>query len=409
MITKFESVSRTYSNLLVPMAQYVLTNILKESAPNIITSKDFNKSAELEDVQVDVYKTSPAVNQVVAIYDDKIITASKRYDEFCVDCFAKTRDEAKCWIDMFENAMVKKNQYRGKCLYAERESMFFKEVPKVLWDDVVLSEKVKKDIRLNTVEFLGNKKFSSSGVTKRGLVLYGPPGTGKTSVVKSVFNELEGKNVSRIYVTSESFRRMSVSSLFEFFAYLGPSVVAFEDIDMISGNRDGTIVSSNLFGDLLTNLDGMRKHNEPLVVIASTNRIDMLDSALASRPQRFDRKVELGLPTNDLLRNMYFKHLGSKVDDEIINLSKSFTGAHVVETVNTARILATDEDRQPFDCLKEACLIIRDNFFPGQDTIQLKAAIQTFLIKKGSKTNLIKTASNLSNAAKIANEILSVK
>ena len=51
MITKFESVSRTYSNLLVPMAQYVLTNILKESAPNIITSKDFNKSAELEDVE----------------------------------------------------------------------------------------------------------------------------------------------------------------------------------------------------------------------------------------------------------------------------------------------------------------------------------------------------------------------
>jgi len=342
----------------------------------------------------------PAIESVSAIYDNKIITAYMKYGSFCVNCYAQSREEAKHWIDRFETDMVKKNQYRGKCLYAEKETMFFRDVPKVSWDDVVLSEKAKKDIRLNTSDFLGNAKFAMAGVNKRGLVMFGPPGTGKTSVVKAVFNDLDKKNVRRIYVTAESFRYMAVSKLFEFLAYLGPTVLAFEDIDFMSGNRDN-FTASNQLGDLLTNLDGMRKFGEPLVVIASTNKIELLDTALSSRPCRFDRRVEIGLPDAANLKLMYFKHLNNEVSDEIINLSKDFTGSHVVETVNTAKILATNEDKATIDCLKEACEIIRENFFPGQTMIEIKAGIQGYFTKKAQ----IKTASILNrkikNAAKL--------
>jgi SpoVK/Ycf46/Vps4 family AAA+-type ATPase len=382
MIKGLNLVSRSYDGLLVPIAKYTLTNLMRDNVPKIATSLDFGKKPAIDDLQIDVYQTAPAIENLTAIYDTRIITAFMQYGSFNVNCFAPTREEAKQWIDNFEYDMVKKNQYRGKCLYAEKESIYFKDVPKVSWEDVVLAEKIKKDIKLNSVEFLGNEKYAMSGIMKRGMIMYGPPGTGKTSVVKAIFNELEGKKVSRIYVTAESFRYMSVGKLFEFMAYLGPSVLAFEDVDMIGGNRD-THTASNLLGDLLTNLDGMRKHGDPLVVIASTNKISMMDEALANRPCRFDRKIELGLPAPEHLKAMYAKHLGKEVSDEIVALSKDFTGSHVVETVNTAKILATSIDKDVLECLKEACEIIRENFFPGQNAITLKAAIQSHLIKKG--------------------------
>jgi ATP-dependent 26S proteasome regulatory subunit len=409
MINGLVSVSRTYNGLLVPIAKYTLTNFLKVNVPKIATAIDFGGKPVVDDLQVDVYKTTPAIENVTAIYDSKIITAMVRYDSFIVNCHAETREDAKTWMDGFEHQMIKKNQYRGKCLYAEKDNIFFRDVPKVSWEDVILAEKIKKDIRLNTVEFLGNVKFAAAGIMKRGLVMYGPPGTGKTSVVKSIFKELEGKGVSRIYVTAESFRYMAVSRLFEFLAYLGPSVLAFEDIDMISGNRD-IHTASNQLGDLLTNLDGMRKHGEPLVVIASTNKMGLLDEALANRPCRFDRRIELGLPDSIHLKAMYLKHLGQDVSDEIIHLSTSFTGSHVVETVNTAKILGANEGKSAFDCLHDACIIIRENFFPGQDMMPVKAAIQSHLIKTGAIKSFNKKASATpkSKVQKCAQEILKV-
>ncbi|MDD5650213.1 MAG: ATP-binding protein [Candidatus Nanoarchaeia archaeon] len=392
MILGLTSVSRSYDGLLVPIAKYTLTRTLKEQAPKIATSLDFGSKPDIEDLQVDVYSTMPAINNITSIYDNKIITAHVKYGSFYVNCYAQTREESKAWIDNFENDMVKRNQYRGKCLYAEKESMFFRDVPRVSWDDVILTEKAKKDIRLNSIEFLSNEKFSSSGILKRGILMYGPPGTGKTSVVKAIFNELNNKKVSRLYVTAESFRYMPISKLFEFMAYLGPTVLAFEDIDMVSGNREAN-TASNLLGDLLTNLDGMRKFHEPIVVIASTNKIDLMDAALTNRPQRFDRRIEIGLPNNANLKTMYFKHLGSNVNEDIITLSKDFTGSHVVETVNTAKILATTSNKETIDCLNEACNIIRENFFPGQTTIEIKSSIQKYFSKKG----YIKTSSILEN------------
>lgn len=403
MLNGLIPVSRSYDGLLVPIAKYTLTNIVKEQNPKIMTSIDFGKKAVIDDLQVDVYQTLPVIENITAIYQDKIITAFMQYGSYIVNCYGQTRDDAKEWMDRFETDMVKKNQYRGKCLYAEKESMFFRDVPKVSWDDVILTEKAKKDIRLNTSDFMGNVKFATSGVNKRGLIMYGPPGTGKTSVVKAIFNDLDKKGVSRIYVTAESFKYMQVSKIFDFLAYLGPTILAFEDIDFIGGNRDNFTASTHL-GDLLTNLDGMRKFSDPLVVIASTNKMEMLDVALANRCGRFDRRIEIGLPSPENLKVMYFKHLGKEVEADVIALSKDFTGSHVVEAVNTAKILATNEDKQTIDCLKEACEIIRDNFFPGQNTVTIKAAIQSYLIKKGV---VVKTASKKdSKIEKAAESIL---
>ncbi len=399
------SVSKRFTYLLVPMAQYVLKKYIDENPPTIATGGDYNKRVAVADIQTDVNKSELGIDSITAFYNDKIIVGYMKYDDFIVNAYAKTREAAKEWQDEFEQRLVVQNQYRGKCLYAEAGSLDFKEVPKISWDDVVLGEKVKKDIRLNTIKFLGDEKLANAGVTKRGLVMHGPPGTGKTSVVRAIFKELEGKDTSRIYVTAESFRRMSVGNLFDTLKYLGSTVLAFEDIDMVGTSRDITI-GSNLLGDLLTNLDGMRKYKDKLVVMASTNKIGMLDDALANRPCRFDRKVEIGLPNDAHLKLLYSKQTNSDVSDDIIKLSRNFTGSHVVETVNTAKILSVSEGKDLNECLVEACNIIRENFFPGQMVSQTKSAAKNSLIKLGHVKSFNKTASVASPASRIASEIV---
>jgi len=385
-IENLAMVSRTFSGFLVPVAQYVLTNILKEDDPQIISgTMNFQTSATLSDIPIDVDKIIPVITHITATYKNKVIQASMQYDNFNILCYAATRKEAENWMQNLEVRMLKDNQYRGKCLHIENNNVRFHRVPKVNWEDVILKDEIKRDIRMNTVSFLGDEKLSKVGVSKRGLIMYGPPGTGKTSVVKAIFNELEGKSISRIYVTAESFRRMSANRLFDLLPYLGKTVLAFEDIDMISGNRNEVMsVDSGLLGDLLTNLDGMRTYSDPIVVMASTNKISMLDDALANRPCRFDRKIEIGLPTKENLKVLYKKFSGIEVSDEVIKLSDGFTGSHVVEAVNTAKILSLYDEKTLENSLIESCNIIRDNFFAGQklDQIKVSQVVKNYIIKK---------------------------
>jgi len=369
-------VSRKFSGLLVGIAQYALTNLLNEEDPQIKTaSASYNSQVSLMDIHTDVNKITPVISSVTATYKNMIIEAALNYGDFTISCYAPTRDEAHEWIEKLETKMLNENQYRGKCLYAENGNISFHQVPEVVWDDIILDANIKSDIRMNTIAFLGDKRLADTGVFKRGIVMYGQPGTGKTSVVKAIFNELNEKGVSRVYVTSESFRQMSASSLFSLLPYLGKAVIAFEDIDMIGTSRDIMSMSGNgILGDLLTNLDGMRNYNEQIVILASTNKMSMLDEALADRPGRFDRKVEITLPTKENLTALYKKFSGLTVSSDIINLSEGFTGSHVVETVNTAKILAAHDNKKIDDCMIEACNIIRDNFFVGQKQSQIKTA-----------------------------------
>ncbi len=379
------AVKRVFSGLLKPIAEYTITKYIEQHPPKIAANQAYDTPIGLTDIPIDVNKTMPAINHLTAIYNNSIVTAhiDPYDDDYTVCCYMPTREAASNWIETFENTMKQANQYKGKCLYFDSGRLAFADVPSVNWDDVILNDKTKADIRLNTISFLGDKKLSNIGISKRGIMMYGPPGTGKTSIVKAVFKELEGKNTSRIYATAESFSYSSVQKLFNVLDYLGPTVLAFEDIDMLGTSRDVVASSGGILGDLLTNLDGMRNNQSPLVVLASTNKLSMLDEALANRPCRFDRKIEVGLPEAGDLKRLYFKHIGSDVTDEIIKLSKDFTGSHVVEAVNTATILSANTDKLKSDCLVEACNIIRANFFPEQTTKQLQAAIGKLLIKKG--------------------------
>lgn len=355
-----------YIGLLNPICKYALYNIVENGEKPIFKTNvgSLEKRAGTCEVKTGVNDTKTVFNNIRAIYKDKIIEAFEEYGEFSVVCYAKKQADAKKYINNLKSMMKSDNQYRGKCLFFSSNDIVFRDDPTVAWGDVIMAEKKKKEIKLNTVDFLTNPKLRKLGLNRRGLILHGPPGTGKTMMIKSLFNTLAGSNVTRVYATSDTFTYPSVvSELFDFLKFTGSTALAFEDMDLISPERENGD-GRKVLGALLNNLDGIRKIDDPLVVIGTTNDVGMLDHALANRPCRFDRKIEVPLPEDEQKKMFYNLLVGSDVSEEVIKLSNGFSGAHIKETVNTARLMSAESGTELTECLQTACNVIRENFFP---------------------------------------------
>ena len=152
--------------------------------------------------------------------------------------------------------------------------------------------------------FKNKEKYDKAGAKiPKGVLLEGPPGTGKTLLARAVAGEagvpflsVSGSEFIEVYVGVGASR---VRSLFEKAKRKQPCVVFIDEIDAVGRKRGAGIAGGNdereqTLNQILTNMDGFSP-SEGIVVIAATNRIDILDQAL-TRPGRFDRKVTVGLP-----------------------------------------------------------------------------------------------------------------
>jgi len=364
-LSGLQSTDAGFSSLLNPICKYAFARLLDDMGkPLFFTSNNFSKYPGTCEIAIDVDKTETVVNDACVVYADKILTVGEQYGTVSVTCYAKDKKITKAFINDLNRKMKKENQYRGKCLFFSDESIIFRDTPTVEWDDVIMNSKNKNEIKINTVDFLTNQKFANLGINRRGLILFGPPGTGKTMMVKSLFAKMKNQDVTRIYATADTFTYPGVvTQLFDFLGFTGKTMLAFEDMDLISPERsDGS--GRKVLGALLNNLDGIRKMADPLVVVGTTNDIGMIDNALANRPCRFDRKIEVPLPGKDQVKTFFNMLAGVDVTDEIIILSNGFSGAHIKEAVNTAKLIAAETGLDAKDCLKDACSIIKDNFFP---------------------------------------------
>jgi SpoVK/Ycf46/Vps4 family AAA+-type ATPase len=362
------STSLTYSGLLNPICKYAITKQLQaeSSKPLFLTGGKFSDGPIDQEIQTDVNKTETVFSNLTAIYGDKIIKCYEEYGDFTVACYSKNKKASKDYINNLRDKMVTDNQYRGKFVFFSSASgITYRENPEVEWENVILDPDHKKEIMLNTASFLTNEKYRKMGLNQRGLILHGPPGTGKTMVVKSLFSSLDNKEITRVYASADSFPYAdSMTDLFDFLKFTGKSILAFEDMDLISPDRNAN-QGRQILGSLLNNLDGLRKKNEPLVVVGTTNDLGIMDEALANRPSRFDRKINIGLPAEQEIRKFYHSFTGVDVSDEIVAMSKGFAGAHIKEVVNTAKLLSVDSETEINDNLNTACSIIKNNFFGG--------------------------------------------
>lgn len=228
------------------------------------------------------------------------------------------------------------------------------------FDSIAGNEEAKESVE-DIVDFIKNpQKFADYGARMpRGVILYGPPGTGKTLLAKAIASEAEvpfysvsGSDFVQMYVGVGASR---IRELFNKARSSSKAVIFIDEIDAIGKKRSMSVSGSNEEKDqtlnaLLTEMCGFST-TEGIIVIAATNRLDMLDEALL-RPGRFDRQVEIGLPDKSGREKILRKHLLNKPTDSSIDIKKIseqtvyFSGAMLESMVNEAAISAAKNERK---------------------------------------------------------------
>jgi len=218
--------------------------------------------------------------------------------------------------------------------------------------DVAGCDEAKFEL-MEVVDFLQDKeKYENAGAKiPKGVLLEGNPGTGKTLLARAVAGEAgvpflcaSGSEFIELYVGIGASR---VRSLFEKAKENSPCVVFIDEIDAVGRKRGAGIAGGNdereqTLNQILTNMDGFTI-SDGVVVIAATNRIDVLDTAL-TRPGRFDRKVKVGLPDSVGRKRIFDVHFKNKKlskntnIDELVSLTPGFSGADIANLANEAAI-----------------------------------------------------------------------
>ena len=231
---------------------------------------------------------------------------------------------------------------------------------KVTFQDVAGEDEEKEELR-EIVEFLRqpDKYLALGARVPKGVLLVGPPGTGKTLLAKAVAGEagvkflsISGSDFVEMYVGVGASR---VRDLFHQAKQNSPAIIFIDEIDAVgrqrgSGLGGGHDEREQTLNQLLVEMDGFAA-NEGVVVLAATNRVDILDPALL-RPGRFDRQVYVGLPDIKGRRDILAVHAWNKPLAEDVDLDKlakgtsGFTGADLENLLNEAALLAGRRDEK---------------------------------------------------------------
>ena len=230
---------------------------------------------------------------------------------------------------------------------------------KTTFDDIAGLDEEKEEL-IEIVDFLKRpKKFTEMGAKiPRGILLYGKPGTGKTLIAKAIAGEAD---VPFISMSGSEFIEMfaglgasRVRKLFDKARKLSPCIVFIDEIDAIGSRRtsnSGAETENNqTLNQLLVEMDGFSTE-ETVIVLAATNRPEMLDKALL-RPGRFDRQVTIPAPDIKGREAILKIHARDKKLAEDVSLysiaedTAGFTGAELANILNEAAIIATKKDHQ---------------------------------------------------------------
>ena len=271
---------------------------------------------------------------------------------------------------IFMYVMIGQGQGGNKSMNFGRSRARLYTTSKITFENVAGAKEEKEEM-MELVSFLKNpKQYSLLGARiPKGVLMVGPPGTGKTYLAKAVAGEagvpffsISGSDFVEMYVGVGASR---VRDLFEQAKKNSPCIIFIDEIDAVGRHRGAGVGGGHdereqTLNQLLVEMDGFGI-NEGVIVIAATNRPDILDPAL-TRPGRFDRKIVVGYPDIKAREEILLVHAKNKPIDSSVNLSdvakitSGFTAADLENLLNEAALLAArdQKDKITAEQIKEA-------------------------------------------------------
>lgn len=239
-----------------------------------------------------------------------------------------------------------------------KAKLVFGRKPDITFDDVANYEEAKEELREIVLFLKDPKRFLKLGARiPKGLLLVGAPGTGKTYFARAVAGEA---GVPFFHTSGAEFEEMLVGAgasrvrdLFAKAKRAAPALIFVDEIDAVARKRGTTIQSSSTeqtLNQILVEMDGFEQH-ENVIVIAATNRPDVLDPAIL-RPGRFDRRIVLDLPDIEGRKKILRIHARNKPLASDVDLGKvakrtvGFSGADLENMLNEAAIIAAKDNRK---------------------------------------------------------------
>ena len=311
-------------------------------------------------------------------------------------------DEDQIATDVLEKLIIKHEDFIDALKVVRPSAMreVLVETPNVDWNSVGGLEKVKGDLQ-EAVEWPMKhpESFKRMGIRpSKGILLYGPPGTGKTLLAKAVakeseanFIQVKGPSLLSMWVgkSEEGLRK-----IFEKARQVSPCVIFFDEIDSIAGKRgsDSNKVTERVLNQMLAEMDGIEDTKDVLVV-AATNRPDMLDTALL-RPGRFDKILLVTAPSEEGRENIlkiHTKNMPLAKDVKIKDLAKEtegYTGADLEGLTREAAMISLRENM-------DAKEVNKNNFEKAMEKIKpsvTKSSLQTYKKIEDNFLNKAKSA-----------------
>ncbi len=288
-------------------------------------------------------------------------------------------------IEVLQKINVINDDFRNALRTIEPSALreVFVEIPNVTWEDIGGLDEVKQEMQRIVEWPLKFKEIykAMNAKSPKGVLLYGPPGTGKTLIAKAVAHESEANFISvkgpEVLSKWVGESEKAIREIFRKARQAAPCVIFLDELDSITpvrGRSTDSGVTERVISQLLSELDGLEELRN-VVVIAATNRPDMVDPALL-RPGRFDRLVRVGTPNFESRKQIFSIHLKETPLAENVNIddlsreTEGFTGADIAALCSESKLIAIKnyvekfeneiEESKKFDAEKFDCKITQE-------------------------------------------------
>ena len=261
-------------------------------------------------------------------------------------------------VEVLEELKVTQHDFSDALLDIHPSALreVFVEVPNVGWKDVGGLSREKTEIQHSIELPLKHSEFfEHMGANQpKGILLYGPPGTGKTLLAKAVAHETQANFISikgpELLSKWVGESEKGIREVFRKARQAAPAIIFFDEIDSIAPVRGKSFdsgVTERMISQFLTELDGLEEL-KGVVVIAATNRPDMIDPALL-RPGRFDKLISIGMPnleSREAILKIHTKKIPLAMNVDLLKLAEkteNFTGAEIAALANEAVMISIDK------------------------------------------------------------------